>query len=286
MAITVTETTDSRRIATRDGLTTANRSFHVYDLETPILQPLGVYALFGSNGLPNYWDQFPDAAFALNATSVTVQRAEGQIDVWLVNWDYTEQSYNIVQLKNPEQPGYVDVSAEASGETVDAWRSLTQNEIAALTASGGPYSLGTPGATPIDIGGRPMDSAGEPLTKLIRQISVNYAVTVDQPPNILTFAPFIGTRNSKTFSGAAPGRCLYLGGNVSRTSLNRWSINHKFLLDEWAHMRQVAERNPDGQVILGSIPAGGVAASKVTFAQPFPDLADFFQISPFLVGFA
>lgn len=286
MAVTVIESIESRAIATRDGLTTARRSFHVYDDVTAIDEPVKIYQLFGSNGLPNYGDQFPQAQIALRATSVSVDRLEGQNDAWRVDWEYTEQSYGQLQQKQPQEIGYVDVSGELSGETVDCWRTLTTAEISALVAVGSTYPLGTPLPSQWDIGGRAVDIAGEPLTKLLRQISITYAVTVSSPPNMLTYGPFVGKRNIATFSNLGPGRVLYLGASVSRTSINRWSISHKFLADEWLHMRQVPLRNPDGSVVLNPSAPGGVRAQTVMFAQPFPELADFFQISPFLIGFA
>lgn len=286
MAVTVLESIESRAIATRDGITNARRSFHVWDEATPITEPVQVYQTFGTNGLPNYWDQFPNAQIALSATSVQVNKLEGQRDVWRVDWEYTERSYGALQQKQPQEVGYVDVSGELSGETVDCWRALTTAELSALVAVGSTYPLGTPLPSQWDIGGRGVDIAGEPITKLLRQISVTYAVTVNQPPNILTFAPFVGKRNIATFSGVGPGRVLYLGANVARTSIDRWSISHKFLLDEWLHMRQVTLRNPDGSVVLNPNAPGGVRAQTVLFAQPFPELADFYQISPFLIGFA
>jgi hypothetical protein len=287
MATVVLETIDSRPLQTQGGITTATRSFTVYDDATPITDAVQVYTLFGTAGLPNYGEQFPNAAIALIANDVTVRRMENQTDVYEVVWSYIQVSFGLLDVKEPNEPGYVDVSASANAEPVDAWRSLNAVNISALVAQGAHYQNGTPQNDDIfDIGGRPIDIAGEPVSRLVRKVESTFSITVDAVPNLGFFAAFIGRRNSLNFNGSAPGRVLYLGADIRRISKQRWSISHRFSLDEWLHMRQQIARFPDGTPILGSFSStAGVRAQYVTFVQPFPDLADLYQISPSLNGF-
>ncbi len=74
MAIVVSELADSRNSTTIAGRNTSVRTFKVYDLATPITTDIAVRLILGTNGLPYYGDQYPDAVTPFVASSVSAMR--------------------------------------------------------------------------------------------------------------------------------------------------------------------------------------------------------------------
>lgn len=285
MAINVWEQIQSRPIARSNGTYTATRVFKVWNDTTAITTPVAVEALFGTNNLPQRGDNFPDTTYTLVATDHSIRRDDGQTDLWVVEWKYTEAASGSFDNKQPNEVGYLEISASATGETVDCWRSLEPDQIAALTASGAHYANGIPSDDSIfDIGGRPIDIAGEPTSMIVRQVNASIGVTMEVKPKIGDYAAFIGRRNSLPFYGAGVGRVLYLGADIRRIEAKKWSVGHRFLIDEWLHMRQIPFKNPDGSPRL-TLTTAGARTQYVNYVQPFLKLADLYQISPYLIGY-
>jgi hypothetical protein len=283
MSIQAVEQLESRTIAKRGGKLTATRTFHVWNDAAPIETPAAVIAAFGTSGLPVAGFEFPESPNLL-ARDYDIARAPGHRDLWIVRWEYSELGVGGLDIPEvePGQPGYVDITASISASRVEAWRSLTYGQLAALTSSGGPYPQGT-NNTGGDIGGDPIDASGEPTQDVVRQVEITVTETRNGIPNLLFLLPYAWTRNNNRFLGAPIGQLLYVGATVNRIDINLFQFSHKFILDRWWHMRQMPICDPLGHPILQSVGAGGTTrqvAASVVFVQGFKDQRDFFQMSP------
>jgi hypothetical protein len=63
---------------------------------------------------------------------------------------------------------------------------------------------------------------------------------------------------------------------VNRIGERKFQYNHKFVYDQFFHMRQVPSRDMNGEVSLAPLPnvPGSSCAESVRFVQPFPDLTE------------
>ena len=279
---TITELLESRQSLTAGGRNTGVRSFVVYDTASPITTDIAVRQLFGTGGLPQKGEQYPDAVSPFVAADVSVDRYEGQSDVWKVTWTYKDGAVGggTNETRQPNDPGYVDVSITGSAEFDEVWRSLTNAEIAALVA-GANYPNGTASAGDWDIGGTKIDVAGEPLSGPLRKkVTLSVTETMDFVPAMSFFMGYVGRRNSTPFKGGAIGTIVYTAPSIKRIDLNRWAVTHNFVSDNYYHMIQMAYRNPDGSVALDT----DGHASNVWYRQPFPDLIDFYTISSYFTS--
>jgi hypothetical protein len=173
---------------------------------------------------------------------------------------------------------------------VPAWRSLTASELAGLVADGGDYPYGS-SPNQSDIGGEPIDVAGNPLQDVVRQVEITITEVRAGIPNLLFLLPFTWRRNNTRFLNAEKGQLLYVGAAINRIDVDKFSFSHKFVLDRWFHMRQLAVCDPFGNVLPMSYPATSpedarIVAAKVIFVQPFSTYADFFAMSPNFRGAA
>jgi len=286
MALTVVEQAESRPIQNNDGKYTGSRVFIVYDDASPLTTPADVSNVLGTGGLPYFLDQHPDASIPLLATGHSLRRLSGHIDTWEVTWNYSEMAVTPVQNLLPNDVGYVDISGESRAEFVDTWRVLTDSQIAALVA-GAAYPNGTPASSfNDDIGGTPIDVAGEPVSRLVRMSEVQLSVVTSAPFGFGSLEFYVGRRNSVEFFGGAVGTVLFLGASQRRIDFNKWSIGLRFLRDQQYHMRQAPKVNPDGSPMLASYVNGGIHADDVYFVQPYPELANFFSLAPELAVIA
>lgn len=280
MSVQVLEQLGSRDVSKTGGKLSARRSFHVWDDADALATPGSVVVLFGTGGLPIYGETFPESP-NLQARDYRLSRVDGHRDLWLVEWEYAEASLISASIPDlqPGETGYVEVTARITANFVDAWRSLTTTELADLTKSGGKYAFGGNNALRLDIGGAPIDVAGEPTQQVVRQIEVQVTEVQSGIPNLTSYLPFIWSRNNVAFMGAPVGQLLYVGANVTRIDVAKFQWQHTFVLDRWWHMRQQPAKWPDGKVpTMG--PIGAKVAEQVFFVQPFPSYANFFAMSP------
>lgn len=275
MSVKIVEQLGSRQVSRTDGKLTARRSFHVWNDTTPLVSPVQVYALSGTGGLPYFTEPFPESP-NLVARDYNISRVDGHQDLWLVEWDYQTGDSLTGSQKDPTEIGYVEISARLSASFVEAWRSLTPQAFAALMA--GPYPSGSNNSSRPDIGGTPIDVAGEPLQDVVRQVEIQIAETVGGVPNLSSMMAFVWRRNNTPFLGTPVGQLLYVGANVNRVDVDRFRMEHTFVLDRWWHMRQQPYKFPEGRIPLMGIP-GKQHAESVFLVQPFEGFANFFALS-------
>lgn len=149
-------------------------------------------------------------------------------------------------------------------EFVDAWR------VGAMTI---PANLNIPAET--DIAGTAIDANGEPVSAMRRKQEMTFTVRLASASiNKTTILNLIGRRNDATFLGGTAGYVLFHGFRQSRVGPDLYDVTYVFTWDEFAHLRQVAERDADREPKKGT---GGYAnkAYPVYWKQPFPNTGNF-----------
>lgn len=266
MAQTVIESKESRTLSTSGGKFTGTAVFHVFDDGTPITDASMID--FGANGMPDLGDAFTGDP-TLTASSYTAEIIPESRNTWRVTWNYTSGGDGTTVP--PTEVGYLQVSMEYGGQFKDMFR---------IGDTGVPlnYEGGSP--TGKDIGGRPIDAAGQPTSVFIPQHRLVIEETVAATELLFRTQRSrlrVATRNKSTFYGASAGTLLYEGCSARRVSLTAYTLTHKFLYDAWYHMGQKAKMNSQREpiVTMGSDPY----AVWVRWIQPFPILTEFNAIS-------
>jgi len=283
VSVNVVEQLGSRSVSRTQGKLKATRTFHVWDSATPLTTPNEISQLFGAYGLPYFGEPFPGTT-SLGATDWSIARVDGQNDLWSVTWEYQEVTGGgtIVQPPPPapDEPtdaavhGYIEVNASLSASHVDTWRAFDRATIIAQCATGGRHARGIPDQ--LNIGGTHIDAGGHPVSMILRQFEVNITLVRDgrfKPRNLLAF---VWKRNETDFLDCEPGSVLYCGAAVNRIGERKFQYAHKFVYDQFFHMRQVPMRDMNGEALLGPRPGspGMSSAEDVRFVQPFPDLTE------------
>lgn len=289
MSVYVVEQLNSRNVSRTQGKLKATRTFHVWDDATPITTPNTVSALFGSNGLPYFGEPFPGTT-TLGAMDWSIAKVDGHADLWSVTWEYQEVTGGgTVVAPPPPGPnevtdasvhGYVEVNATLSASHVDVWRVYDRATIIAECSANGRFPKGLPPNTPIR--GQKVDAGGHPVSYILRQFDINITLVRDgqfKPRNLLSF---VWKRNDTAFLDCEPGSVLYCGANVNRIGERKFQYSHRFVYDQWFHMRQSAMRDMNGEVMCGprSSTDNTSCAEDVRFIQPFPDLTELRNIDP------
>lgn len=266
MAQEVYEAMESRSLSLDGGSKTGSRTFHVFDDAAEIQYPAQID--FGSNGLPELGDEFPGEP-DLFASSFKVGHVADSGKTWKVEFSYsTAPLGGIGGPQIPTEIGYLQISVDYGAAFRDFYRADAN------------LQGGTP--TGQDIGGSPIDSAGEPVSVLIPQQRIIIDETVSGT-ELLTqsgyIRAYVGSRNELTFYGSAPGKLLYEGCSAKRIGVNLWSLSHRFQYDYAYHMVQQPRKNGNREVELENYGNGFLSAGFVRWVQPYPDLGNFRNIS-------
>lgn len=182
-----------------------------------------------------------------------------------------------VDNKVEREVGFTAIEYSLSGEGVDVYR----------VGATAPASKSTPADT--DIGGTKVDSGGEPITYFnnVAKVSVRNVIAGRPTPPV----GYINKRNNAAFVigpySFPQDTLLFTGCSITRVGAATYEIVYQFVYDNGYHLRQIAKRGPDGQVIKGkktdscgsapsTVPDGEVSnALCVFFRQPFKDTANF-----------
>jgi len=267
MSQVVIEQMDSRSYSSSAGKTSGSRTFVVYDDATPITQPASI--LYGSNGMPAIGDTFPGET-DLFAQDFTVTHIADSGYTWRVVWNYTPTGGGSQQpTQNPSEPGYIQQAMEYSAQFVDRFR---DNPGLTFPTNGNPDES--------DILGRKIDAGGKPLSVLAMRHRLVIEETVrstDIYRRSVQIRNAVGKRNLKPFFGASVGTLVYEGGSARRTGLSVFSVEHRFLYDEYYHMAQHAALNSQREVDCDT--TAFKYAKTVRWIQPYPNFFDFNLIS-------
>jgi len=277
------EKLESRSIQSSGGRGTGTRTFFASGY-TDIKQVFNSFGkTIGGLEVPEKGSSHPDFQ-GLVARDFTIAPVDGHSDLWRVDWAYEMVTISYFSSPGtgvnvdtlPNEVGYVELSSEIRAEFA-----LRYREDAATPRDGDPGEpdYGDPEDPDNDIGGRPIDMAGNP-TSVIRRIQELTLTETVNAPAFGIYGSFRFVRNSKPFLGADVGRVLYRGASVRRTGLNVYVVSHSFVDDEFYHLEQQPLLDQDGRPALND----EKKASKVSWVQPFSAKADLYGISSQFAG--
>ena len=159
---------------------------------------------------------------------------------------------------------FTGVSINASVVLVDGY--VGSPTIPALGSQGGDdgYEIPAGDGTIVHVGGEPV-TVPIPITTIAISASQGGEYYSLNNTNLKA-----GKRNSSPFYGFDAGSVLFTGMSVQRQDIDSWDITYNFAWDEWSHMRQVPNRDSDGE--LAPEPDGTL---KIFLKQPFPNRTSF-----------
>jgi hypothetical protein len=266
MAATIYEMQETRGFSESSGKLTATRKFAVWDEASAITQPATIRELFGGGSLPEIGDLFPGET-DIYAISYDIRHMPNSRNIWEVEFRYENTEPG---EKQPQEPGYTEFSIDYSVEFRDMYRARPNLSIP---------QFGTP--TLNDIGGTKIDAGGRPLSVMVKITNLTIGETVlsnTLPARSEVIRLLRGRRNNTVFYGAPIGQVLYLGASSSRIALDKYTLQHKFAVDEYSHLIQNPTLDHNREVVIEAV-NGINRAAKVLFVQPFPDFGDFNQLS-------
>lgn len=234
---------------------------------------------FGTEySLPKIGDKHPSFNGCV-ARDYAIEPVKGHNDLLMLSWTYEQvsplptTSPVFIPDVGPNEVDYVEVSSEIRAEFALLYRDGVDfpNE-----GDPGEPDFGNPDDPDNDIGGRPIDKKGNPVSRQrnIQELTVTETVQV---PQWSRYGQYRFNRNASSFLGAAPGSVLYRGASVRRTGLSVYQVSHQFVFDEFFHLIQQPRVDQDGFPIVAE---GEDHAESVYFVQPFPTKGTLDKISP------
>lgn len=249
------------------------------------LESFGTYL----NGTGNGTSSFSK----LNYSGYTLANTDGGLAWTLtVNFGSAQSSYvpsaAAKDITPENQPGFTAVEMDIGAAIVPTFRVNNYT-----LPTGG--SINTPGES--DIGGTPVDQAGEPIDAFVSTIRFTLRNVMNGRPTsslLSAIASQTNTRNSAgvTIAGftCGAGTLLFTGAQISRVGPNAYEITYSMAYDRDYHLRQIAAVDGAKQVKLAIISAGALTmdattlqnnadspryAGQVMWRQPFPGVTDF-----------
>lgn len=240
--------------------------------------PVDFTGIFNATGM-SYNQELPDEP-GLYLTTYNVNSSEEGTFQWDVEAVYKPDQ--IINDNGGETGAQFDqINSDIEVTLLDTWRT-------------GPFDNEQPAATngaivdADDIGGDPVDVAGEPVTRFVTTQSTEITRRFSYFPAFeLTVARFLaGTRNRGTYLGVPPGFLLFEGANLSREGSNTYTMRYRFSYDPVRHQRQVPKRHANGDVVTEDVGIGiekSTVAKTVIWRQPFPQESSFdvLGVAPF-----
>ena len=81
-----------------------------------------------------------------------------------------------------------------------------------------------------------------------------------------------GKRNDASFYGFASGSVIFKGMSVQRQAYDMWDVSYNFVWDAWKHMRQIPERDRNGDLVWSD---AATPVLNIYYKQPFPETTSF-----------
>lgn len=257
MTIQVTEVAGSRIVTNpAAGERSGSRSFIVYD-DSGLFPTMDDMLL--ATGMPAYNDPHPDND-SLFAGGYNFQLNEERANTWIVTWNYTPNLVNAIEEDEPSDPDFAAFDAKVTQTIVDMWKSNPNK----------PANINNPAAT--DIGGTLVANMGLPISAALPRADITLKTTLSTSNfQGFGFLTSVTKRNANTWLGFPAGSVLFKGVNIARTGPISYDLTYELTWDYWYHLRQVPERDVDGNP---KIDLTGLELN-VFFKQPFPLTVDF-----------
>lgn len=259
MSVIVVELAGSKTVAQdKDGVRTGSRSWFVYDDGGANLL---IDEVVEASGMPLLGATHPDiVGLYANGWAVTV--SGDRSNAWEVQWNYSSFIPEISGGGAGDAlPDDVDSYSMSIGLTIiDIWKSNPTI----------PANKDTP--PEVDIGGTLVSTGGLPVSMALNTAEVHIR---ENNTGMFTGGSFmlnVGKRNVVVWQGFDAGSLLFTGMNVNHTRGGVNDIEYMLAWDKWYHLRQVPERDDDGNPVVDST---GENPLNVYFKQPFPDTTSF-----------
>ena len=302
MSIVYTELLGSRSMNRDKSTFNATRTFLAYDdagetlLIDDAINHFG--GVFFSDAHPNIQ--------GIYANSFDIKASTDRADTWEITWnyaqpmqgdeaggeddpfadDYSNTSLNELEddpsvISPPSGGGDDDIGDDGTGgdtqeddrvftgynittgvALVDAWKSGVS--IPANGEQGGASGYLTTDGTEIHKGGKP-------LTLPVPTADIGITITFTGANYYFNNVQLVaGKRNASHFYGFNIGAVLFTGMSVQRQDIDKWDVTYNFAWDAWSHMRQVPNRDDEGEIKFEDD-----ETLKVWLKQPFPDTTSF-----------
>jgi len=229
----------------------------------------------------------------LNYSGYTLANADGGAAWTLtVNFGSAQSSYVPTAVAKdivPEnQPGFTAVEMDISAAIVPTFR-VDNYSLPAGAA------ISNPGET--DIGGKPVDQAGEPIDAFVSTLRFTLRNVMNGRPSSTLLGNLASQTNTRNSAGVTiagftcpAGTLLFTGAQISRVGPNAYEITYSMAYDKDYHLRQVAKVDSTKQVVMGILSGGSLTTTAATldadpnaqryagvvmWKQPFPGTSDF-----------
>ena len=263
MTIQVTELAGSKNISKPPrGDRSAERTFIVYDDEgiIPTIEDMLL-----ADGMPTINEAHPDSDI-LYATGYDFSLNEERANTWEVTWTYTSYQVSDTEEEEPIEPDFTGLDVSVSQVIIDIWKA-DPNKPANINSPLNPAPLGSATAAQSDIGGDLVASMGHPISYALPTADITITQNLYTPVfNGYGFLTKVNKRNDGMWLGFPPGSVLFKGVDITKTAPNSYELTYNLTWDYWYHLRQVPERDKDGN------PKIDITGNElyVFFRQPFP----------------
>lgn len=152
---------------------------------------------------------------------------EGAASLWMCTIGYAGPQGGSDPV-TPGEPGYVRPEVDIDAQIIDHYRLPTFSYF--------PTTADQPAIQ--DIGGLKVDADGQPISGLVRNITLAIGNIYTAEPAALTLSAYVATRNDIAIFGAPVGMLLMLPLKKTRLETGYWQIEWRIQWDAYAHMRQ------------------------------------------------
>lgn len=203
----------------------------------------------------------------LNYSGYTLANSDGGA-AWTVtvNFGSAQSSYvpsaAAKDITPENQPGFTAVEMDITAAIVPTFRVNNYT-----LPSGGSISTPTEG----DIGGTPVDQAGEPIDAFVSNVRFTLRNVMNGRPTAAllgNLASQTNTRNSSSVTIAGfvcpADTLLFTGAQISRVGPNAYEITYSMAYDKDYHLRQVAKVDSSKQPVMGIISGGSLTTTAAT----------------------
>ena len=223
----------------------------------------------------------------VRASDYEIRRDPNVYAAWYVRVTYREVGADAPSRNSlPGEVGYISLRSTYEATVVDSWRQWDNNSALLFDLDRTTYATqsGTnpirtprypPGSVDSDIGGNPIDIAGDPTSIISYKQRLVVDLIADTRINAQWLKEYMGTRNFQPFLGVEAGALLFAGADASMISQGKWQHTYNFEADNFFHLVQRPLRMPHGDIILAP---GSGQANHIVWVQPFPRTMDFQSI--------
>ena len=246
MAKSAIEHNDGRQLSVGDGKVNYRKVYILseYTAELDIIADLGKSVSDGAGGLTAlpYIGQAHPVMRALFAWTYNLTKIPASSDMWRIEFEYRTVAPSSPRAapntggltRGPDEVGFEEITANLTGSFALMYRADPAED--------------NPNGTDFDIGGDPIDVAGNPTSVMRQQYEITVARTSTKQfdTNLSKYGEEVGTSGSSSIFGLEGGKMLYKGAQIQRVETQVYRVVHTWLYDNFAHLIQVPKYEADG----------------------------------------